>query len=81
MSPAYFRESGTADLNISTTKLDGLIDRAASDTYTETKFAPTLQPSGVVIADDLSSNKSTHAQDCLKAKGTWMLFLPPVAPI
>lgn len=74
-SPADFQECLTADLNLSTTKLDGLMDRAAFYTYIETKFAPILQHFEEVIADDLSSNKSTHAQDWLKAKGSWILFL------
>jgi transposase len=54
--------------------------RAAFDTYIETQRAPTLQPGDVVIADNLSSHKSAHAQNLLKAQGSWMLFLPPYSP-
>ncbi|KIC45486.1 hypothetical protein RA29_20800 [Tateyamaria sp. ANG-S1] len=72
--------------------LDGLMDRFAtvlelmvqngsSFAYIETQFAPTLQPGGVVIiADNLLWHKSARAQDCLKAQGNWMLFLPPHNP-
>lgn len=60
--------------------LDGPMNRAAFDTYIETQLAPTLQPGDVVIADNLSSHKSARAQECLKAQGSWMLFLPPYSP-
>lgn len=60
--------------------LDGPMNRAAFDTYIETQLAPTLQPGDVVIADNLSSHKSAHAQNMLKAQGNWLLFLPPYSP-
>ena len=60
--------------------LDGPMNRTAFDTYIETQLAPTLQPGDVVIADNLSSHKSARAQNCLKAQGNWMLFLPPYSP-
>ena len=34
----------------------------------------------MVIADNLSSHKSAYAQNLLKARGNWMLFLPPYSP-
>lgn len=60
--------------------LDGPMNRAAFDAYIETQLAPTLRPGDVVIADNLSSHKSTKAQEVLKAQGSWMLFLPPCSP-
>ena len=60
--------------------LDGPMNRAAFDLYIETQPAPTLQPGDVVTADNLSSHKSAHPQDVLKAQGSWMLFLPPYSP-
>lgn len=60
--------------------LDGPMNRTAFDTYIETQLAPTLQPGDVIIADNLSSHKSANAQDCLRAQGNWMLFLPPYSP-
>ena len=56
------------------------MNRAAFDTYITTQRAPTLQPGHVVIVDNLSSHKSANAQDCLKAQGNWMPFLPPYSP-
>lgn len=56
------------------------MNHAACDPYIETQLAPTLQPGDVVIADNLSSHKSAHAQELLKAQGSWMLVLPPYAP-
>lgn len=53
------------------------MNRAAFDIYIETQLAPTLQPGDVVIADNLSSHKSAHAQELLKSQGSWLLFLPP----
>ena len=34
----------------------------------------------MVIADNLSSHKSAHAQEFLKAQGNWILFLTPYSP-
>jgi len=56
------------------------MNRAAFDIYIETQLAPTLQPGDVVIADNLSSHKSAHAQELLKSQGSWLLFLPPYSP-
>lgn len=60
--------------------LDGPMNRAAFDIYVETQLAPTLLPGDVVVADNLSSHKSAHAQELLKAQGNWLLFLPPYSP-
>ena len=60
--------------------LDGPMNRAAFDIYLETQLAPTLQPGDVVNADNLSSRKSSYAQDDLKAQGNRLLFLPPYSP-
>jgi hypothetical protein len=38
------------------------MNRAAFDIYIETQLAPVLLPGDVVIADNLSSHKSAHAQ-------------------
>ncbi len=60
--------------------LDGPMTRAAFNLYVETQLAPTLDKGDVVILDNLSSHKSDAAQDCLKARGAWFLFLPPYSP-
>ncbi len=54
--------------------------RAAFNLYVETLLAPTLEKGDVVILDNLSSHKSDASQDCLKARGVWLLFLPPYSP-
>src|SRR3981081_2058676 len=58
--------------------LDGPINRAVFDTYIETQLAPTLQRGDVVILDNLAAHRSAAAAECLKAKGAWFLFLPPL---
>ena len=56
------------------------MNRAAFDAYIETQLAPELQPGDVVILDNLSSHKSPRAAKLLKAKGVWLLYLPPHSP-
>ena len=60
--------------------LDGPMNRAAFNLYVETQLAPTLDKGDVGILDNLGSRKSETAQDCLKARGAWLLFLPPYSP-
>src|SRR3954466_11088578 len=60
--------------------VDGAMDRAAFNAYVETQLAPTLRPSDVVIADNLSVHKSARAATALKARGAWFLFLPQYSP-
>jgi len=45
-----------------------------------TQLAPPRQPGDVVIADNLSSRKSSRAQSIMKAQGSWLLFLPSYSP-
>jgi transposase len=49
-------------------------------TWVETQLAQTLIPGDVVILDNLSAHKSQKAEDAIKAKGAWLLFLPPYSP-
>jgi transposase len=60
--------------------IPGAIDRAAFNTYVETQLAPTLQPRDVVILDNLSVHKSAYANDIVRARGAWLLFLPQYSP-
>ena len=60
--------------------LPGAIDRTAFNTYVETQLAPTLQPRDVVILDNLSVHKSAYANDIVRARGAWLLFLPQYSP-
>jgi transposase len=50
------------------------------ETYVETQLAPTLSKSDVVILDTLPAHKSTAAERAVRAKGAWLLFLPPCSP-
>ena len=48
--------------------------------WVETQLAPTLRKGDVVILDNLSSHKSQAAEQVIRAKGAWLLFLPPYSP-
>lgn len=60
--------------------LDGPMNRRAFETYVETQLAPTLQKGDVVILDNLAAHKSAKAEEALRKRGTWFLFLPPYSP-
>src|SRR6202022_1708757 len=50
------------------------------ETYVETQLAPTLKPGDVVVLDYLPAHKSAAAEQAIRAKGAWLLFLPPYSP-
>ena len=56
------------------------MNRVIFDTYVETQLAPTLKQGDVVILDNLAAHKSDRAEQIIRAKGAWMLFLPPYSP-
>lgn len=60
--------------------IDGAIDRDAFNLYVETQLAPTLERGDIVILDNLSVHNSARAQQILKARGAWFLFLPQYSP-
>jgi transposase len=60
--------------------LDGAMNRDSFDTYIQSQLAPVLRPGQVVIADNLSSHKSTRAIELLRAQGNDQIFLPPYSP-
>lgn len=49
--------------------------------WVDTQLAPTLSPGDIVILDNVSFHKSDRAEQMVRAKGAWILFLPPSAPI
>lgn len=49
-------------------------------TWIETQLVPTLSPGDVVILDNVGFHKSERAELLVKAKGAWLLFLPPYSP-
>lgn len=60
--------------------IDAPMDRRIFETYVETQLAPTFQPGDVVILDNLPAHKSAAAETAIRAKGAWLLFLPPYTP-
>jgi transposase len=60
--------------------IDAPMDRRIFETYVETQLAPTLGPGDIVIADNLPAHKSPAAECAIRAKGAWLLFLPPYSP-
>ncbi len=87
-SKAPFGRWGTQTF-VAGLKCDGLVapwivnapmNRVIFDTYVETQLVPVLKPGDVVIMDNLSSHKSTKAESMIRAKGAWLLFLPPYSP-
>jgi transposase len=60
--------------------IDAPMDRRIFETYTETLLAPTLRPGDIVISDNLPPHKSAAAEQAIRARGAWLLFLPPYSP-
>lgn len=60
--------------------VDRPMNRRIFDVYVETQLAPTLQKGDVVIFDNLAAHKSAKAEQAIRARGAWMLFLPPYSP-
>jgi transposase len=44
--------------------------------WVETQLAPTLSRGDVVILDNVAFHKSPKAEELIKARGAWLLFLP-----
>jgi transposase len=55
-------------------------DESAHLRNLETQLAPTLAKGDVVILDNLAAHKSPAAEAAIRAKGAWVLFLPPYSP-
>ena len=60
--------------------IDAPMNRVIFETYVETQLAPILKTGDVVILDNLSSHKSERAENLIRDRGAWMLFLPPYSP-
>jgi transposase len=60
--------------------IDAPMDRRIFETYVETQLAPVLEPGDIVVLDNLPAHKSAAAEMAIKAKGAWLLFLPPYSP-
>lgn len=60
--------------------IDRAMNRQIFEVYVATQLAPTLEPGDVVILDNLPAHKSPAAEAAIRARGAWMLFLPPYSP-
>lgn len=60
--------------------VDRPMNRRIFETYVETQLAPTLTKGDVVILDNLAAHKSPAAEAAIRARGAWLLFLPPYSP-
>ena len=49
--------------------------------WVETQLAPTLSKGDIVILDNVAFHKSERAAAMVRAKGAWLLFLPPTVLI
>lgn len=56
------------------------MNRRIFEAWIETQLLPTLSPGDVVILDNVGFHKSERAEQMVKAKGAWLLFLPPYSP-
>ncbi|TCM48420.1 transposase [Rhizobium sp. PP-F2F-G48] len=50
------------------------------ETWIETQLAPTLSLGDVLILDNVAFHKSPRAEELVRARGAWLLFLPPYSP-
>lgn len=60
--------------------IDQPMNRRIFEVWVETLLAPTLAKGDVVILDNLPAHKSPVAEQTIKAKGAWLLYLPPYSP-
>ena len=60
--------------------IDGAMDGDSFVTYVETQLAPALNKGDVVVIDNLSAHKRREAEKAIRARGAWLLFLPPYSP-
>jgi transposase len=56
------------------------MNRAIFETYVEKELAPALNEGDIVVMDNLAAHKSPAAEAAIKARGAWVLFLPPYSP-
>ena len=50
------------------------------EVYVETQLAPELSKGDVVILDNVAFHKSKRAEELVRERGAWLLFLPPYSP-
>lgn len=60
--------------------VDAPMNKHRFELYIETQLAPELAPGDVVILDNVAFHKSERAEELLRQRGAWLLFLPPYSP-
>ena len=60
--------------------LDGPMDSESFVGFCEWLLAPSLHPGDLVVMDNLSSHKATHAVRAIEAVGARVVYLPPYSP-
>lgn len=60
--------------------VEGAVNTAVFEAYTEHILAPTLQPGDVVVMDNLSCHKAQMVHQLIEARGASVLFLPAYSP-
>jgi transposase len=60
--------------------LDGPINSAAFQAYTDQFLVPELRPGDIVIMDNLGSHKGEGIRAAMEAAGAALFFLPPYSP-
>lgn len=60
--------------------IDGAMDGDAFVQYIKTQLGPTLTPGDVVVLDNLPAHKRQDAEEAVRERGAWLLFLPPYSP-
>ena len=60
--------------------IDGPINGELFLLYVEQILGPTLRPGDIVILDNLPAHKSPAAEQAIRERGAWLLFLPPYSP-
>ncbi len=60
--------------------LNGAMNGPAFKAYVEQVLAPSLKRGDIVVLDNLSSHKVDGVRQAIKAKGAFLLYLPPYSP-
>jgi len=60
--------------------VDQPMNKHIFETWVETQLVPTLSKGDVVILDNLPAHKSKAAEQAIRDKGAWLLFLPRYSP-
>jgi transposase len=60
--------------------IEGAVNTAVFETYTQRILAPILRPGDIVVMDNLSCHKGLKVRQLIEACGASILFLPAYSP-